>query len=186
MGANSLLDTVIFGRRAGAAAATYAKERRHSALSDAALSADRDRIRVMLDRDTNGDSVAKIRLAMGQTMNEHLAVFRNEEGMQTAVSTVRQLKERYTRAPVRDKGKVFNTALVFGLELGFMLDCAEGVCLSALARKESRGAHFRTDLPQRDDVNFLKHSVISYSPDGPHIDFSPVTITRWPPEKRVY
>ncbi len=186
LGANSLLDTVIFGRRSGEAAAAYAADHPNASLSESLIAADQAQIRALLDRDSNGDSVAKVRLAMGETMNEHLAVFRNEEGMQTALSTVRDLKERFTRVPVQHKGKVFNTALVFALELGFMLDCAETISFSGLNRKESRGAHYRTDMPDRDDENFMKHTVVNHSPDGPHIDFSPVTITRWPPEVRVY
>ena len=186
LGANSLLDTVIFGRRSGEAAAAYVADHPNASLSESLIAADQAQIRALLDRDSNGDSVAKVRLAMGETMNEHLAVFRNEEGMQTALSTVRDLKERFTRVPVQHKGKVFNTALVFALELGFMLDCAETISFSGLNRKESRGAHYRTDMPDRDDENFMKHTVVTHSPDGPHVDFSPVTITRWPPEVRVY
>ena len=119
-------------------------------------------------------------------MNQHLAVFRNEQGMQEALQTIRDLKQRYEKVPVQNKGKVFNTALIFALELGFMLDCAETICFSGLNRKESRGAHFRTDMPERDDENFMKHTVVDYSPEEPKIDYSPVTITQWPPEKRVY
>ena len=155
-------------------------------MGESVLEAEKQRIRALLDRESNGDSVASVRLALGQTMNEHLAVFRTEEGMQTALRQVRALKERYAQVPVQDKGKVFNTALVFALELGFMLDCAEVICASGLARKESRGAHFRTDMPDRDDVNYLKHTRARMSDDGPDIDFTPVTITQWQPEVRKY
>jgi succinate dehydrogenase / fumarate reductase flavoprotein subunit len=186
LGANSLLDTIIFGRRSGQAAAVFAKETPTAALSESLVSADRERLRALLERDQNGDSVAKIRLAMGETMNKHMAVFRDEDGMQTSLRTVRELKERYAKVPVQHKGKVYNTALVFALELGFMLDCAETISFSGVNRKESRGAHYRTDMPERDDENYMKHTVVTYSPDGPDIGFAPVTITRWPPEKRVY
>ena len=186
LGANSLLDTVIFGRRAGQHAAAYAHERQHSGVSEAALAPDRKRIGALLERQGNGDSVAGLRREMGETMNQHLAVFRDEAGMQTALSHIRELKERYVRVPVQDKGKVFNTALLFALELAFMLDCAETICLGALARKESRGAHFRTDMPERDDEHFLQHTLVTASPDGPHVDMAPVAITRWQPERRSY
>ncbi|MBI2936268.1 MAG: FAD-binding protein [Chloroflexi bacterium] len=186
LGANSLLDTVVFGKRAGEAATAYAKVKRSKNIPESALSQDQERIRSLLAREANGDTVAAIRLALGGTMNQHLAVFRHEEGMQTALRTVQQLKQRYNNVPVQDKGKVFNTALVFALELGFMLDCAETICVAGLARKESRGAHYRTDMPQRDDKNFLKHTVVYATPDGPRIDFAPVTITRWQPERRAY
>ncbi len=186
LGANSLLDTVVFGRRSGEAAAAYAHDNPFGNVSEHVAYLDESRIISMLDRKDNGDSVAQVRLAMGEALNEHLAVFRQEEGMQTAVHAIRQLRERYHRVPVKDKGKTFNTALVFALELGFMLDCAETICLSGLTRKESRGAHFRTDMPERDDENWLKHVTCTWSADGPVIATSPVTITRWEPVERTY
>ena len=106
--------------------------------------------------------------------------------MQTALATVRHLKERYSQLSVQDKGKVFNTDLIFALELEYMLDVAETICVSGLTRKESRGAHFRTDMPDRDDENWAKHVLVSRGPEGPEIDYAPVSITRWPPEKRTY
>jgi succinate dehydrogenase / fumarate reductase flavoprotein subunit len=186
LGANSLLDTLIFGRFAGEQAATFAREARDKRIPEVVLTADKEIIKAFLSRSSNGDSAAKIRLAMGQTMNENVAVFRSEAGMQTALNTIRQLKEQYASLAVQDKGQVFNTNLLFTLELGFMLDTAEVICLSALARKESRGAHYRTDMPERDDANWLKHTLVRATEDGPDIDFSPVTITRWQPQVRSY
>ena len=186
LGANSLLDTIIFGRRAGEHAANYAKEASDKPVPESVIAADRDMIKAFLDREPSDDTPARLRLAMGQTMNEHVAVFRNEEGMQTALNAIIDLKERYTRLPVRDKGRVFNTNLLFALELGCMLDTAEAICFSALARKESRGAHYRTDMPDRDDENWLKHTLVYDTPEGPRIDYAPVTITRWEPQVRSY
>ena len=186
LGANSLLDTQVFGRRAGEAAAQYARETPPSQVSEKVVEDERERIRSLLARPPSEDSVAKIRLAMGQTMDRYMAVFRNEEGMQTALNTIRELKERYARVAVPDKGRTFNTALLFALELGFMLDVAEVICISGLARKESRGAHYRTDMPERDDERWLKHILCRWTPDGPVIDYLPVTITRWPPAVRTY
>ena len=186
LGANSLLDTVVFGRRAGEETARHANEVGDKPVPESVLSIDRELIRSFLDRGSNGDTTAKVRLEMGQTMNEHVAVFRNEEGMQTALDTILKLKERYAALAVQDKGKVFNTNLLFTLELGFMLDTAESICVSALARKESRGAHYRTDMPERDDVNWLKHTLVYSTQEGPSIDYSPVTITRWQPQVRSY
>jgi succinate dehydrogenase/fumarate reductase flavoprotein subunit len=123
---------------------------------------------------------------MGDTMNEHVAVFRNEEGMQTALKTILKLKERFAQLAVRDSSKVFNTSLLFTMELGFMLDVAETICVGALARKESRGAHYRTDMPERDDENWLRHILVHASPEGPSIDYLPVVITKWQPEARSY
>jgi len=186
LGANSLLDTIVFGRRAGESAAKYAKEVSDKPVPESAIAADRDMIKAFLDREPSDDTPAKLRLAMGQIMNEHVAVFRNEEGMQTALNAIIELKERYTRLPVKDKGQVFNTNLLFALELGCMLDSAEAICYSALARKESRGAHFRTDMPDRDDENWLKHTLVYQTPEGPRVDYSPVTITQWEPQVRSY
>jgi len=186
LGANSLLDTVIFGRRAGEASGEFVRGRPAPSIPESVTSKDKENIREILDRETGKESVAGLRLVMGQTMNEHLAVFRNEQGMQTALETVRALKQRYMNVGVQDKGKVYNTALIFALELGFMLDCVETICIGGLARKESRGAHFRTDMPERDDVNFLKHTLVSLSSNGPEVNFSPVTITQWQPEERKY
>ncbi len=186
LGANSLLDTIVFGRRAGEHAANYAKEAYDKPVPESAIAADRDMIKAFLDREPSDDTPAKLRLAMGQIMNEHVAVFRNEEGMQTALNTIIEIKERYTRLPVKDKGQVFNTNLLFALELGCMLDSAEAICYSALARKESRGAHFRTDMPDRDDENWLKHTLVYNTPEGPRIDYSPVTMTQWEPQVRSY
>jgi succinate dehydrogenase / fumarate reductase flavoprotein subunit len=119
-------------------------------------------------------------------MNKHLAVFREQKGMEQALSTIGELKERYKSVYVPDKGKTFNTNLIFTLELGFMLECAEAICLGALERKESRGAHTRTDMPDRDDENWMKHILVSRSDEGPKIEYRDVVITQWEPQIRSY
>jgi succinate dehydrogenase / fumarate reductase flavoprotein subunit len=186
LGANSLLDTIIFGRRAGEAAAGDFKEVGESKLTESALSPDREAIKKLMDRTLTSDTPAKIRLEMGRVMNEGVAVFRDEAGMQRALRTILELKERYACLAVHDKGQVFNTNLIFALEVGFMLDTAEVICLGAIARKESRGAHFRTDFPKRDDEGFMKHTVVTMGPRGPEISYTPVTVTRWKPQARSY
>ena len=186
LGANSLLDTIIFGRRSGKAAATYAAEAAERDVSESAVSNDQAMIRSLMAREPNSDTWAKLRRAMGEVMNEHVAVFRNEEGMQTALTTIRELKERYARLAVHDNSQIFNTSLLFTLELDFMLDTAETICVSALARRESRGAHYRTDMPERDDESWLKHTLVYSTPEGPSIDYAPVTMTRWQPQARTY
>jgi succinate dehydrogenase / fumarate reductase flavoprotein subunit len=123
---------------------------------------------------------------MGTVMNEYLGVFREEQGMQRALETIKELKQRYQSVPVENKGRVFNTDLVFALELGFMLDCAESIAAGALERKESRGAHSRTDYTSRDDENWLKHILTVPSEDGPQVSHLPVVITQWTPEERKY
>ena len=186
LGANSLLDTLVFGRRSGEHASDAAKRKPNKAISDAAADNDRLFIRELLNHDNHGEMFGKLRQEMGRAMDEHLAVFRNHEGMEAALAKIRELRERFTRVSVPDKGKTFNTNLLFTLELGFMLDCAETIALSGVERRESRGAHNRTDAPDRDDESWLKHILVTRTPDGPQIDHLPIVITEWQPEVRSY
>jgi len=185
LGANSLLDTLVFGRRSGQHASDRVKKRAHAPITDSAADGDLETIREMLDRDGT-ELFGGIRVEMGRTMNRNLAVFRDQEGMETALRELRGLADRFRRVKVADKGKIFNTNLVFTLELGFMLDCAEAIALSAIERKESRGAHYRVDIPERDDEAWLKHILVSRGPEGPEIDHLPVVITQWEPQARTY
>ncbi|MDE2765643.1 MAG: succinate dehydrogenase/fumarate reductase flavoprotein subunit, partial [Chloroflexota bacterium] len=118
--------------------------------------------------------------------NEHLAVFRTEEGMAAAHDKIKELKERYAKLPVAHKGAVYNTDLIFHIELGYMLDAAETICASGLVRKESRGAHYRRDIPQRNDEEWLRHTTAVLEDGAARIGTLPVTITEWQPEARVY
>ena len=187
LGANSLLDTVVFGRRAGRCAADYAKKNPNPKISDSTTEDDRNLVSSILDRKGNGDTVAGIRLQMGTTMNRHLSVFRDHEGMETAKKLIMDLKKRWQEVAITDKGQVFNTGVIAVLELRFMLDCAETIIVGALTRKESRGAHFRTDYLERDDEHWLKHILQYPSQNGtPEVDYLPVRITQWEPQTRVY
>ena len=186
LGGNSLLETIVFGRRAGATAAEYAGSVPPVNVSEALVSRDEDRIKAIFECPYSGETVAQIRLKMGQTMNQYVGMFRTEEGLQTALAELTELKERYKRVGIQHKGRVFNTSLLFHLELGDMLDLAEAMTVVALHRTESRGSHTRRDFPERDDKNWLKHILVRYTPEGPTLDYSPVTITRWQPEKRAY
>ena len=187
LGANSLLDTLVFGRRSGEHAAEVAKSKSHGSVGDSAADGQKTNIQRLLDNEQNGgDMFGQIRQDMGGAMNEHLAVYRNQSGMETALDTVRQLRERYRSVYVPDKGKTWNTNLVFTLELGFMLDCAESIALAAIERKESRGAHTREDFPERDDENWLKHILVEQTEDGPALSEMPVVITQWEPQVRSY
>ena len=186
LGANSLLDTLVFGRRAGEHGAEESRQRPYAPISDAAADHDRRTIQNLLDHDSGAEMFGKIRMELGQTMNEHLAVFRDQQGMEAALSRVGELRERFSNVVVSDKGKTFNTNLLFTLELSFMIDCAESVIFSALERKESRGAHFRTDMSERDDENWLKHILVKKTDEGPEIDHLPVVITEWVPQVRTY
>ncbi len=186
LGANSLLDTLVFGRRSGEHAAELAKSKAHKDLDDSSADPERERIQRLMENPKSEDMFGQIRVDMGTTMNDHLAVYRNQAGMESALDTIRQLRERYQSVYVPDKGKTWNTNLVFTLELGFMLDCAEAITLSAIERKESRGAHTREDFPERDDENWLRHILVRQTEDGPALDYQSVVITQWEPQVRSY
>ena len=190
LGANSLLDTVVFGRRSGVAAASFAKDiaGRGIPLPGQQVQAEEEaRINVLLGSGGAGESVAGMRLEMGEVMNEHLAVFRNEEGMRVAFDKIKDLQRRYASVSVKNSGRIYNTSLIFALELGFMLDCAESIVSGALQRKESRGAHTRTDFPDRNDTEWMKHILVYYEEDAePRTSTLPVVITRWEPQVRSY
>ena len=187
LGANSLLETVVFGRRSGVAAVEYAQKTAGRKVDEGSLIEEqRNHFSDFMDRPYPGFTAARLRLEMGVTMDKNISVFRTEEGMQEALDVIGELKGQYRQVAVQDKGKVYNWNLMSVLELGYMLDMAETIAVSALARKESRGAHSRVDLPERDDKDWLKHTLAYNSPEGPLIDYAPVTITRWPPERRAY
>jgi len=134
----------------------------------------------------NGRRISELRTELGETMDEHVAVFRSAEGVQAALETVKRLQEEARTAYIDDHGSVFNQDVLGAIELGFMLDCAECTCVAALHRTESRGAQFRTDFPERNDEEWLKHIELSPNAEGPEISYSPVTITQWQPAERTY
>ena len=187
LGANSLLDTIVFGERAGNHAASASRNMDFIEFNeDQAVRKEEARIQAMLDRPDNGDRWGGIRLALGETMNKNIAVYRNQAGIEETLRLIPELKARYAQVPVHNKGRVFNTDLVFALELGYMLDCGEAIAVTALERKESRGAQARTDFPTRDDDNWLKHITVTRGEEAPELGYLPVTITKWTPEERKY
>ncbi len=187
LGANSLLDTLIFGRRSGEDAAKHAKGRGYDGVARSLLADESARIAAIGGRERgSGRRVSQIKAELGETMDSKVAVFRDEEGIQSALETVRRLKEEAKAAYIDDRGTVFNQDVLGALELENMLDCAETTCLAAIERKESRGAQFRTDFPERNDAEWLKHIDVSLNGEGPEIDYSPVTITEWQPQERTY
>jgi succinate dehydrogenase / fumarate reductase, flavoprotein subunit len=187
LGANSLLDTLIFGRRSGVDAAERAKGRESVHAPHAAQDADEARIAEILGREKgSGRRVSEIRKEMGETMDNYVAVFRDAEGLNTALETIRRLKEEAKSAYVDDKGKVFNQDVLGAIELEYMLECAECTCVAAIHRTESRGAQFRTDFPERNDEEWLKHIDLARTDDEPEISYSEVTITQWEPQERTY
>ena len=189
LGSNSLTELLVFGTRAGRAAAAYATSASVPAAAKVqALAADEQRRldRQFFKKDGGKERIAAIRQEMQKAMEEGAGIYRDEEKMQQACNTLRTLRERFKNIIIEDRGTTFNTEVMNALELDYMLDVAEAVANSALKRKESRGSHTRTDFPKRDDANFLKHSLAFRTPDGPRIEYLPVTITRWQPEERKY
>jgi succinate dehydrogenase / fumarate reductase flavoprotein subunit len=186
LGANSLLDTLIFGRRSGAHAARRAHNQAMPRPSGPQLEEERRMIREVVAREREGRRVAELKRELGAVMDRHVAVFRDEEGLAEAFATVRRLKEEAATAATDDKGTVFNQDVLSVIELGFMLDNAEAIVLAAAERKESRGAQYRTDFPERDDAEWLKHINVSRNGAEPDVSYSEVTLTQWQPEERKY
>ena len=189
LGANSLLDTLIFGRRSGEHAAGRAKHANpHPGGSPRTALADEERrIGEILGRERgSGRRISTLKHELGDTMDEHLGVFRHAKGNQVALDRVRALAEDFGSAYIDDLGTVFNQDVIGAIELGFLLDNAEAACMAALHRTESRGAHYRTDFPERNDEEWLKHIDVSLGDAGPEISYSEVTITQWEPQERTY
>jgi succinate dehydrogenase/fumarate reductase flavoprotein subunit len=189
LGSNSLTECLVFGAEAGLGAAKYATKQGAPSFGNPvqglALEEEK-RIYDKILKPEKGEKISTIRTEMQRGMEEHVGIYRDENNLKQACKIIGDLKQRLKNAVVEDKDHVYNTDLISALELDFMLDVAETIAYTALARKESRGAHSRTDYPKRDDVQFLKHFVAYETETVPRIDTMPVTITRWKPEARVY
>jgi succinate dehydrogenase / fumarate reductase flavoprotein subunit len=186
LGCNSLLDILVFGRRSGKEIRRFLENAPAPAQPDGLEAKTAGFIQALLDR--SGDvSYGPIQTEMAALMMNDVSVFRTAEGLQEALAGLRGLKERYRRIHLTDKGRRFNRELFDVLELGYMLDLAEAIAVGALFRKESRGAHSREDFPQRDDANFLVHTLLRFdAAQGPRVLTKPVTITRFQPKERKY
>jgi fumarate reductase flavoprotein subunit len=189
LGSNSLPELLVFGARAGRAAAEYAST---APWTDRAVhaQADDERRRLeheLFERPDGGERLADLRDEMHATMEQAAGIFRNGDDLSKAASTLTEIRERLGSAVVEDHSRTFNTERTAVLELSFMLDVAQSIVACALRREESRGAHQRTDFPARDDERFLAHSLAHLDADGTsRVEYLPVTITRWPPGERVY
>jgi succinate dehydrogenase / fumarate reductase flavoprotein subunit len=186
LGGNALMETITYGKRVGRHAADWALANTTVEVPES-LAADAEReLATLLDR-TDGERPWQIREELAETMHVNFGVFRREEQMLEQGTIVRSLRERYERVVVEDKGDVFNSDLTQALELGFLLELAECMVVAGLARKESRGAHARPhDYPDRDDENYLRHTLVTWKDGAPDLDWKPVTMTRWQPEERKY
>jgi succinate dehydrogenase / fumarate reductase flavoprotein subunit len=185
LGCNSLLDLVVFGRRTG-------KKINHDlnnlSWNTASTNADepmRNQIEGLKNR-RDGEKAAMLRNEMQETMTEFCSVFRQEQGLRQALEKIHELQNRYHNVTIDNRGTAFNTDLIEAIELESLLHLAETILVSALGRKESRGAHSREDYQDRDDDNFLKHSLVKKTDKGPRLFYKPVTITRFEPKPRVY
>jgi succinate dehydrogenase / fumarate reductase flavoprotein subunit len=186
LGTNSLVDLLVFGRRAGRQMARYAaKVERPRAVASAADPA-RGQLDAIRSRESKGESVATIRKELADVMMDNVGVYRTGPLLTEAQTKVRELKGRNELVSITDCGAVFNTDLLEANELGYLLDLAEAMVAGALNRTESRGAHSREDFPERDDVKFLKHTLAYKGPKGPTLKYKPVSITRFQPKPRIY
>jgi succinate dehydrogenase / fumarate reductase flavoprotein subunit len=189
LGGNSLLDILVFGRAAGLHILDFLKRNlSHRPLDDAGLERATERL-AQWDRSGEGETVDALRSDLKRIMETHCGVFRNAEVMQQGVEALQDLRARMARVRLRDTSRIFNTARIEALELENLMDIGMATMLSALAREESRGAHSRIDFPQRDDANWLKHTL--YFREGDRIDFRPVrtrplSVETFPPKPRVY
>lgn len=189
LGTNSLLDLVVFGRRAGIRMAQEIEERRREprlSLPDDPEKYTRELLDAILSR-TEGEPVVAVRSALQQTMMDNVSVFRNDETLNAALADLKEIRQRARHVVVGDKGKAFNTDLMDAVEIGFMVDYAEAIAASALHRTESRGAHSREDYPARDDENWMKHTLFHSDGQGNYeFSYKDVTLTRFQPKERKY
>jgi succinate dehydrogenase / fumarate reductase flavoprotein subunit len=186
LGGNALMETITYGKRAGAHAADWALT--HTTVTvPPSIEADSEReLQELLDR-TEGERPWSIRNELAETMHENFGVFRRDDQMRKQGKLVEELQERFERVVVEDKGQVFNNDLTQALELGFLLELAACMVVSGRARKESRGAHARPyDFPERDDENFMRHTIVTWQDGAPKLNWKPVTVTKWQPMERTY
>jgi succinate dehydrogenase / fumarate reductase flavoprotein subunit len=185
LGCNSLLDLVVFGRRAGRKMVEDLPRLSMAPLAGEPEQGTAQRIKQIMER-KKGERASALRQVMQEVMTLNCTVFRDGEGMKRALETIRGLKERYKRIVVDNRGSRFNTDLLETLELESLLHLAETIVVSALARQESRGAHYREDFPERDDTQWLKHTLVQKTDTGPRLFYKPVRVTRFEPKPRVY
>jgi succinate dehydrogenase / fumarate reductase, flavoprotein subunit len=185
LGCNSLIDLVVFGRRAGVSVLEHAKERDFPELPPQAESVVENKIAALIES-KGTERVPNIRSAMQQVMTKKVSVFRNSTNLKEAYMEICQLKQRCLNVGLTNKDLVFNLELQDAFELCGMLNVAETIVCCTLQREESRGAHFRSDYPERNDSQYLKHTLVADSPQGPQVSYKPVTISRFTPQQRRY
>jgi succinate dehydrogenase / fumarate reductase, flavoprotein subunit len=185
LGGNSLLETLVFGKQAGIAAAAYAASGARPEVTDQDVESAVAPLRRWQSR-KDGEDPSTLRTEMQQVMEKYVGIYRNESDLLEGLKRVRALRARFENIHVVDQSKVYNLNLTDALETGHLLELAEVIVVGAYARTESRGAHSRTDYPKRDDAHWMKHTMAKKTPDGPNLSYTPVTYTRWEPKERVY
>ena len=187
LGTNSLLDIVVFGKRAGQSMVDYVTQTKPNQLSDNASNDLTKKITNLIEKEhTNEFSVAKIRKDLQDSMEENAKIFRTKETLEKQTEILEELRERYENVTIYDKGKVHNSELVEAIELDYLLDMSEATVSSALARNESRGAHSRQDYPDRDDTNFMKHSFAFKNENSANLKYRDVELGKYEPMERKY
>jgi len=190
LGTNSLLDIIVFGRRGGIQMAEHATESELALLPEDPAAGARDLLAGLLQRSVGGEGderIAPLRKRLQDEMMADCGVVRTDESLGRVLGTIAELRERYGRAGVEDKGSAYNTELLEAVEMGFLLDLAEVTAVAARARTESRGGHFREDFPLRDDGYWMRHSLARRREDGTiELNYKPVTVTRYMPMERKY
>jgi fumarate reductase flavoprotein subunit len=188
LGSNSLPELLVFGARAGKAAAGFASQQREATPAALLQAEDEKRsLEALLGKTDGRERISTLREEMQKTMEKSVGIYRTGPSLEEAETKLADLQDRFTRVTIDDHTQTFNTNLISALELSFMLDVAATMVECAKKRTESRGAHQRSDFPKRDDQNFLAHSLVARGSDGrAHVKYLPVTITRWPPGERVY
>ncbi len=188
LGTNSTAECLAYGKITGQEVVKYLKQEDRHLPDPPITEAEAEERRVMKGvlQMSGKENPYQIRAELRKIMGQYVGVFRDEQGLQTALSAIKDLQERYKNVRVEDKGLVYNTDLISVLELGFMLDVAEIIVKGAIERRESRGGHARTDYPNRDDENFLKHTLAYFTDQGPRLEYEPVRITHWKPVERKY
>lgn len=181
LGGNSLLETIVFGRRAGVKAGEYAGTAGHGTPAPQHLAGEQARIERLLSQG-GGERAWQVRQELGDTLSTNLGIFRTKKSMATAGNKVHELQQRAAAVTVQDKGRVFNTDLIQALELQCLVELAETIVAGALAREESRGAHYRSDFPARNDAAWLRHTLAQRMPGGVSLSYTPVTVTRFQPK----
>jgi len=185
LGGNSMLDTIVFGRRSGKHAAEYIKTVEWEDFPNNEFEKEKDRVTALMERN-EGEKPWPIRNELQDVMMKYVGIFRNGPEMKSALEKLRELKTRAEKLVIEDKSWLYNTDLVGAIELQNLLLLAELIAIGAIAREESRGAHYRNDFPERDDVNWLKHTIAYYNEPEPKLEFEPVVIDKYQPEARTY